>query len=395
MKYVVVLATASGYIVTGMYKVINVNIVKVNLKQLVKNIEIVREGLDKGVKLLFTVKGEGYGHGMLAVARLAKKTGVDYLGVSDIAEGEKLRIAGIKLPILIMGQSLKEHVKRLVELDVDIAVTDVRFAQALDQESQARDVKTSVHVNVDTGMGRSGVFPEQAVPIFRALRSLSHLRIKGVFSHLSTAYLQGAADRKYTLQQIEKFSQVLGTLDKSHMLPPLRHIASSDALVWYRNLVTQGYFNMVRIGELIYGHNTALNQGWSKELKPAMSVTTRIIEIREVPAGYYIGYGQTYRTNSPRRVAVLPIGYAHGLNLRLSNRGEVAVRGRRAPIIGEICMNQTVIDITEVDGAYVGDEVEVIGPQIPLTKLAHKADMDSLELLVSFSGIRHIYIDDT
>jgi len=373
---------------------INLNTVRINSKWLAKNIELVREGLGNGVKLLFVVKAEGYGHGMLEVARLAEESGVDYLGVSDAAEGDKLRVAGIKLPILIMGASLNEHVKRLVELDVDVAVTDVRFAQALDQESQARGVRTSVHVNIDTGMGRFGVFPEQAVPIFRALRSLSHLRIKGIFSHLSMSYLQGAADRKYTLQQIEKFNQVLGALDKANMLPSLRHIASSDALVWYANLVTQGYFNMVRIGELIYGHNIALNQGWGKELKPAMSVTTRIVEIREVPTGHYIGYGRAYRTNSPRRVAILPIGYAHGLDLRLSSRAEVAVGGRRAPIIGEICMNQAVIDITEIDDAHVGDEVEVIGPHIPVTELAHKVGVEPLELLVSFSGIRHIYIDD-
>ena len=373
---------------------LDLNIAKVNLQQLAKNIRLVREGLDRRVKLLFVVKGDAYGHGMLHVAKLAEESGVDYLGVSNAAEGEKLRVAGIKLPILIMGPSLDEHARRLVELDFDIAVTDVGSAQVLDQESQARGVRTSVHVNVDTGMGRSGVFPERAVPIFRALCSLSHLRIKGVFSHLSTSHLQGVAGRKYTLQQIEKFNQVLGALEKANMLPPLRHIASSYALVRYANAVSQGYFNMVRIGELIYGYNIALNQAWGKEIKPAMSVTTRIVEIREVPAGHYIGYGRTYRTNSPRRVALLPIGYADGLDLRLSNRGEVAVGGRRAPIIGEISMNQTTIDITEVDHVHVGDEVEIIGPQIPVAELAYKAGMEPLELLTSFSRIRHIYIRD-
>ena len=372
---------------------VNLNIARVNLRQLAENIRLVREELDRRIKLLVTVKGEGYGHGMLAVARLAEKSEVDYLGVSDVTEGEKLRAEGVKLPILIMGLSLKEHVKRLVELDVDVSIADLRFAQALNRESQAHGVSTSVHVNVDTGMGRFGIFPERTAPFFRALRSLSHLRIKGVFSHLSSAYLQSTVDRKYTLRQIEKFNQVLGTLDKADMLPLLRHIASSDALVWYRNLVTRGYFNMVRIGELIYGHNIVLNQGWSKGLKPAMSVVTKIIEIREVPARYYIGYGRTYRTNSPRLVGVLPIGYAHGLDLRLSNRGEVAVRGRRAPIIGEICMNQTFIDVTEIDDVHVGDEVEIIGPEIPVTELAHKGGIEPLELLTSFSGIRHIYID--
>jgi len=373
---------------------IDLTVARVNLAQLRRNIELIRAKLPRKIKLLFAVKGNGYGHGMVAVARLAEKANVDYLGVSDIVEAKNLRAAGVDLPILIMMPSLKEHVKGLVKLDVDVAVTDLELARSLDQESRIRDIQTPVHINVDTGMGRAGISPDQVIPFFRELQSLSHLEIKGVFSHLSSAYLRSTAHQEYTLKQIERFNQTLQELDKSHVLPPLRHIASADALVWYKDLVTQGYFNMVRVGELIYGHNTMLNRGWNEGLKPAMSITTRVIEIRKISAGHYIGYGRTYRANSLRKIALLPIGYARGLDLRLSNRGEVAIRGRKAPIVGEICMNQTMVDVTEVDDVRAGDKVEVIGSQVRADELAQWAGMELLEVLTSFSGIKHIYIDD-
>jgi len=373
---------------------IDLTIARVNLAQLRRNIELVRDKLPRKAKLLLAVKGNGYGHGMIAVTRLAEEAGVDYLGVSDVIGAEKLRAAGINLPILIMMPSLKAHVRELVELRVDIAISDLEFARALDQESRNQGTQTPVHINIDTGMGRAGIFPDQVIPFFRELQALSYLKIKGVFSHLSSSYLQGTAHREYTLKQIERFNRILQELDKLHMLPPLRHIASADALVWYKDLVTRGYFNMVRVGELIYGHNIALNRGWNEELKPAMSITTRIIEIRKVPAGHYIGYGRTYRTSSPRRIALLPIGYANGLDLHLSNRGEVAIKGRRAPVVGQICMNAAMVDVTEVDDVRVGDEVEIMGMQVNAEKLAQCGGMELCDILVSFSGIKHIYMNN-
>jgi alanine racemase len=371
---------------------IDLTTAKVDLARLRRNIEQVRDKLDTGIRLLFAVKGDGYGHGMLEVARLAEGADVDYLGVSDIVEAERLRAARIESPVLIMGPSPREHIADLARLDVNVTVSDLEFARELDRESRTRGIKIPVHINVDTGMGRTGIFPGQAIPFFKEIQSLSHLEIKGVFSHLSSAYIEGPSHREYTLKQMERFNQTLRELEQALLLPPLRHIASTHALVRHEDLVTKGYFNMVRLGELIYGHNISLYRLWNQSLEPAMSITTKIIEIRKVPAGNYIGYGRTYRTSSPREIALLPIGFADGLDLRLSNKGKVSIKGKKAPIVGEICMSQTMIDVTGLENVAVGDEVEVMGPHVHAEEMAQWSNMDLCELLTSFSKMKHIYL---
>jgi len=368
---------------------------EVNLFQLAKNINVVRNKIGKEVKLLFVVKGDGYGHGAIQVALTAERTGmVDWLGVDNVAEAKKLRDAGIRLPILVMGVSQKWQLKELVKLDLSIAVSDVEFAHSLNQASKSRHVRTPVHVNVDTGMGRAGVLPNEVIPFFRKLQKLPYLQVEGIFSHLSAAYSDNHTDEEYTLTQIAKFNGILHELAKTSMLPSLRHIANSGGLVRYFDEVTAGYYNMVRIGGLFYGHYTGLLKGWAQEIKPILTLTTEIAAIRDIPAGHYIGYERTYKTNSVRRIAVLPIGYGHGLDQRLSNCGKVMINGKEAPIVGLISMGQTMVDVTDIEDVRVGDKVEIIGPKLPASQLAQQVGIFSSALLVSISpAVERVYTD--
>lgn len=365
----------------------------IDLSQLVKNIKVVRNKIGNQVKLLFVVKGDGYGHGAVKMAQTAEETSVDYLGVDNVAEAKVLRDAGIKLPILIMGPSQKKDLEELVRLNVTITVSDIDFAQALDREARSQHVRVRVQIEVDTGMGRTGILPEEVVAFFKDIQRLPHLEVEGIFTHCSVAHSVDPADKEYTLKQIEKFERVLERLDAVHKLPSLRHIANSAALVKYFKKVTKGYFNMVRIGGLIYGHYTELQRGWAREIKPIMSLVTNIAAIREIPAGSYIGYNRTYKTTSTRKIAILPIGYGHGLDQRLSNCGKVMIKSKEAPIIGLVSMGETVVDVTEIDGVGVGDEVVVIGPNLPVNLMAQHVGIFSSAMLVSIlPRVKRVYV---
>lgn len=366
----------------------------VDLSQLVKNIEVVRNKIGNEIKLLFVVKGDAYGHGAVKIAQTVEGTSVDYLGVDNVAEAKVLRDAGIKLPILIMGPSQRKHLEELVRLNVAIAVSDINFAQALDREANSQHVRARVQIEVDTGMGRTGILPEEVVPLFEDLQRLSHLQVEGVFSHCSVAHSDDPADKEYTLGQIKKFERILERLDVENKLPPLRHIANSALIVRHFGEATKGYFNMVRIGGLIYGHYTELQRGWAQKIKPIMSLVTNIAAIREIPADSYIGYNRTYKTSFAKKVAVLPIGYSHVLDQRLSNRGKVIIKGREAPIVGLVSMGQTVVDVTEIDGIGIGDEVVVIGPELPVNQIAQHIGIFSSAVLVSISPwVKRVYKD--
>lgn len=350
--------------------------------------------MDANVRLLLVVKCDAYGHGLVPVSKIAERTEVDYLGVSSFQEAKKLRSAGIKLPILLMGPCLLEEVKELIELGIEVGISNMKFVHRLDKESRSLKKTATVHINVNTGMGRSGLSPEESIPFIRNLQAHTELRLQGIFSHLSSAHLTSKEDRNFTLTQISIFTELLKELKSKSLLPPLRHIAASDGLVRY-GTCTAGYpYNMVRIGELIYGANTVLNQAGGKGLEPVKSITTKVIDIFKLPAGQSVSYGRTYRTTAPIRIALLPIGYAHGLDKRLSNTGALFIKGKKVPIVGEICMNQALVDVTEVSHIKVGDEVEVIGDHIAISDFANWTGASECEILTGLSNMgKRVYVN--
>ena len=353
----------------------------IDLDRLGRNIEIVRRRLGARVQLLFTVKADAYGHGVLPVAREAQRARVDWLGVASAAEALQLRDGGIDLPILVLGLSHLRHLPRLAELgELGIALTldNMEFARALDRAAAQRGTRPRVQVKLDTGLGRIGCPAEEALPFFQELERLRNLRVEGVFSHLSCAASHKAEDEAYTLEQIRRFRRALAELERAGLLPEWRHIANSAALIRWLDEVTAAPLNLVRPGILLYGYPEA-EAPWVREIKPILTVRTWVLAVREVRPGSYLGYGRSFRASRPMRVAVIPFGYEDGFNVGLSGRGAALVRGERAPIVGRISMDQTLLDITHIPGVEVGEEVELLGENLPASELAQWAGLSAVE----------------
>lgn len=365
---------------------------RIDLDRLARNIRLVREHLPSHVKILFAVKRDAYGHGLIELSLRAQDEGVDWLGVADLLEAKRVRDAGLKMPILILGLSRREDIKAAVALGVTLSITDLDFAAQLDREAQAQQAKAAVHVIVETGLGRFGIFPEEAVDFFNELQGFSNLQIEGIFSHLAVADSHDPGDRQYTAEQIEKLSRVLAQLDQEGILPPLRHIGSAPCLLEYPE-TTSGYYNMVRIGATFYGYPEVPAEGtWAEEIIPIATVSTAIIALRELPAGSYISYNRTYRTDSVRKIAVLPLGFGSGLHRSLSNCGQVIVNGKKTPIVGRICLDHTMIDVTGIE-VKVGDKVEVISPRLPAHEQGERAGVGMNDILIPLcKQVKRVYV---
>lgn len=355
---------------------------RIDLGRLRHNIDIVKKHLGK-VKVLFPVKADGYGHGAVGISRLSEQAGVDYLGVANLLEALELRQAGIRIPILILSASRPELARDLVEADVTINVSTPEMAKELEQAASRAKKTVKAHVKVDTGMGRNGVLVEQAYDFVLALRDCPHIEVEGIFSHFSVSYSEDPQDQEYTRQQIRIFTQLLRELDHAGKLPPLRHIANSSALIQYEGEVTTGYYNMVRPGVLLYGY-PEVSRPWTLGIRPPMTLVTWVVCVKEMPPGRYIGYGRKYQTDSKRRIATLPVGYADGINPKLAcHQGQVVIRGQYAPLVGGISMDQLTVDVTHISGVKVGHEVELISDALPAEEIARRIGARFTEIVLT------------
>lgn len=364
---------------------------RIDLARLERNAAIIKEKLaGRGVRLLFVVKADGYGHGAVPVALRAQAAGAEALGVANLQEALQLRQGGVDLPIIILGLPHPHHLPLLAELgelDISITVAGLDFARALDREARKIGTYPKIQVKVDTGLGRIGVMAEEVLSFFRSLRQFRHLRVEGVFSHLSVATSLKPEDREYTLRQIDRFNDALERLDRAGLLPSQRHIANSAGLIGYFEEVTSGYLNLVRPGILLYGY-PEVEADWTESIRPVMSLHTWVVAVRSVPRGTYIGYGRSYRTTRPTRLAIIPVGYADGLDVRLSSLGEVVISGARAPIVGRISMDQTTVDVTRLRDVAVGEEVELFGDHLPATEWAERCSAPCVEVILTHLGRR-------
>lgn len=354
----------------------------IDLHQLAQNIATVRARVSKHIKILFPVKADAYGHGAVGVARAAERAGIDYLGVANVAEAGELRDAGIRTPILILSSSRAAHIRELVGVDVDITVSSVEFARALAEEAQRQGRRVRVHVKVDTGMGRNGALPQDALALCRAIAQMPALEHIGVFSHFACSYSEKKEDQEFTRRQIALFNDLLAQLDREGILPPLRHIANSSGFVQYESEVTTGYYNMIRPGILLYGY-PEVRRPWTEPIKPILRMRSWIVTMNELPPGSFIGYGRRFQTKRPSKIVTIPVGYADGVSWLLANTGEVVVHGKRAPMVGSISMDQITVDVTEIPEAKVGDEVELIGPQISAEEIARKIGANFTEVILT------------
>ena len=325
---------------------------EVNLNNLEHNFKKVKYLLPSQVKVLVTVKADAYGHGLVYVSKRLAACGVDYLGVASIDEGIKLRKSGLKTPILLLGLILKKDIPSLFTYQLTPTICDKEMAVAINAKAAKLKKPLSLHIKVDTGMGRIGVLHNDAFKLVQSIHKLKHIIIEGIFTHFAFADI----NRKFTVQQINLFYKLVSDLKKSGIVIPLVHAANSIGLIDYRD----SHFTMVRPGLVIYGLYP--KSGLSINLKPVLSLKTRVIFIKQVPPGYGISYGRTYTTKRTTRIVTLPVGYGDGYPRNLSNLASLLIGGRRFRISGRICMDQIMVDIGDFK-PKIGDEVVLIGRQ--------------------------------
>lgn len=334
--------------------------IDVDLEAIAHNVRRAAAIVGPAVKVLAVLKADAYGHGMVRVARTALNNGAQYIGVASVNEGVILRRSGIDAPILVLGYTPPWQARELVLNGLSATVYDLHVAGALDRA--ARDVNRTVrvHVKVDTGMGRLGLLPHEVQAFMHAVHAFPSLGseglfVEGVFTHFSVA----DSDPDYTRQQLACFRQVLGQLEEGGIRPPLVHAANSAAIL----TLPESYFDMVRLGIAMYGLDPSLSVPCPPDFRRALSFKTQVAQVKTLPRGSFVSYGNTYQTSDERRIAVLPVGYADGFRRAPRHWGEVLVRGQRAPIVGRVCMDQTMVDVTGITDVRQGDEVVLIGEQ--------------------------------
>jgi alanine racemase len=328
--------------------------VEVNLDLLQHNLELIRGTLERQ-RILLVVKADAYGHGAVEVSRAALTAGVEMLGVATLHEGIELRRAGIGAPILILSPCLGSEAGEVIEHGLGCTVNRRDFIRDLARAARRAGTVAAVHLEVDTGMGRSGVTPSEAVPLARQAAAESGLRLEGLFTHFPDA---DGPNLEFSRQQIDRFREVRATIESEGVEIPLVHAANSAALA----RIAGAKFDLVRPGLLAYGLRPR-GAPESLAVRPVLSFRSRLLQVRDLPAGHPISYGRTYVTPQPMRVGVVAVGYGHGLSRELSNRGEMLVRGRRVPVLGRVTMDMTMVDLERVPEAEPEDEVVVFGEQ--------------------------------
>jgi alanine racemase len=325
---------------------------EVNLDNLTHNFQQIKNLLSPKVKIMVCVKADAYGHGLIPVSKRLVSWGVDYLGVASIDEGIKLRQGRINAPVLILGLILKKDIDPVFRYRLTTTVCDEELASTLNKRAKVLGRSVNVHIKVDTGMGRIGVLPQDAVKLVKKIHNLKSINIEGVFTHLAVADL----NRDFTLYQIDLLNRLVQKLKGEGIYIPLVHAANSMGVIGYKN----SHFNMVRPGLVIYGLYP--RKGLKIKLKPVLSLKTKIIFVKRLPAGHGVSYGHDYVTKDTTTIVTLPIGYGDGYPRNLSNRAPVLIGGRVFKISGRICMDQIMVDVGD-RRVRIGDEVVLIGHQ--------------------------------
>jgi alanine racemase len=352
----------------------------IDLSALAHNFRHVLER-SEGRKVLAVVKAQAYGHGAVQVSRRLLGLGADMLGVALVEEGRELRAAGMTAPILVMGAVFPDQAEEIARLHLAPAVYSLRVAHALSAAGKKLGARVPVHVKIDTGMGRIGIPPEAALGFIQELKSLTGIDVQGLMTHFADADLR---DKRFSSKQMDRFEALLKSLDAERIVVPLRHAANSAALLDYRRAL----FTMVRPGLMLYGYDPFGAMG--RDLRPVLSLVTRIAFLKKVPAGIPISYGRTFITKRESLIATIPIGYADGYVRGLSNRGEALVRGVRVPVAGRVCMDMCMLDVTDVPAVCEQDEVVLLGAQGPeritADGVAERAGTIAYEVLCGISS---------
>ena len=353
----------------------------ISLDALEHNLTQITKRTGNSRKILTVVKANAYGHGAVRIAQALTDLGVDFLGVATCEEAIELRQASITLPIIVLGGCFQGQGIYAQQFDLTPVVYTLESAQELSQCASTSHRKIPIHLKIDTGMGRLGILPSETRLFIQKLTQLQGIEIEGILSHLADTNQENHSGMEFTRRQIEIFKQQIEEFSQMGVDFRYRHLANSAASIDE----LPDSFNLVRPGIMLYGSYPAKRFQQIIDLKPVMDLTTKIISLKKVPQDTSISYGRTFTCKRESLIATLPIGYADGYSRALSNRGEVLIRGRKAPVVGVVCMDMVMIDVTDIPGVSLGDEVVLMGSQgtevITAEDVAEKMSTISYEFL--------------
>ncbi len=367
------------------------NKVRIHLSAILHNLRCIRSLLPNHVKIMGIVKSDAYGHGLVQVSKLLCDEGIDMLGVSYPFEAYGLVEAGIKKKIVILcGIYSGEDLEMIVEYNMNMipVIWNKDTASLLNDKAKAKNKQVDVIIKVDTGMGRLGIEEAEFPELLEQLLSMKGIRVKGVMSHLSSADMKDKESERFTREQIKRFNKAVNICYKMRIQTTMNSLANSAGIIRYRN---DCLYDMVRAGIILYGALPSPEFDISFSLKPAMEFKGRIIQVRNIAPFSPISYGRSYYTKGEKKIAILSAGYGNGIPRSISNKGYVLIKGKKAPIVGNICMDLMMCDVTEIEDVKEGDEVVFLGisqnEKITADDIARWADTISYEILCSIGKI--------
>jgi len=359
--------------------------VEIDTKAVLHNIKEARRKLGKGVKICAVIKDNAYGHGLIPLAKVLQRNGVEVFGVVDVSEAIALRKNGIKTPVLNLVSAFPCQAKDIVSYGISQSVSDLDIVKALDKEAKKQKTIAKIHIEIDTGMGRLGVASEKFEEFYKKVCAFKNVKVEGVFTHLASSDVNSV----YTWKQISDFEYV------SFLMPVgiIKHVLNSSGVIYFSG----AGFDMARPGLMIYGLHNSKAENKVVKLKPALSWKTRVLLVKDFKKGSSISYGNTYKTKRDTKIAVLGVGYGSGYNRLLSNSGEVLINGKKYPIRGRVCMDLTMVEVGKKSKVKAGDTAVLIGRSknniITAEDLADKCRSISYEVVCAINkDVKRVYV---
>lgn len=362
---------------------------EVDLSAISHNIKVIKEKLGNNVEIMPVIKANAYGTGSTQLKEVLEKNNINIVAVAIPEEGIELVNKGIKADILVLNQLVvEEEIQNVVDNNIIAGISRYEIAEQIDGYSMEKNKISRVHIEIDTGMGRVGIQVAEALEFVEKVTKLKNIKIEGIYTHFSSA----DSSREYTLNQIEKFNKVVQTLKKNGYEFKYVHASASSGIINFE----EAKYNLVREGIILYGYYPDKTMKEKIELKPCSKLKSTVVFLKTVPANVPISYCRNYITKKETKVATIPIGYADGIRRALSNKGRVYINGKYAPIIGNVCMDNFMVDVTEIQNIKVGDEVIIWDNEnIELEEIADKCDTINYEILCDISSrIPRKYINE-
>ncbi len=366
-------------------------VIEVDLDAIHHNIQQFKKYLPNHTMIMVAVKANAYGHGAVPVAKAALEAGADALAVAFIDEGIELRTAGLTAPILVLGYTPADAIPDALEANLSLTVYDLESLKMINQVAKERGIPAKIHVKVDTGMGRIGLLPEAVPNFLQNVMKMEYVELQGMFTHLATA---DERDKIYMNEQLARWEKVLAEVKARGILIPIVHCNNSAGVIENPS----SSYQMVRIGISLYGcYPSREVNHQAVRLKPVLSLKSKVVHLKRPPAKMGISYGRTFVVSGNEWIATVPVGYADGFSRALSNQGHALINGVKVPIVGRICMDQLMLDVTEAMPVRIGDEVVLYGRQgdqeISVDEVAEQLQTINYEVLTSLAyRIPRIYV---